>query len=75
VFTSQLSPEVYTNEKPQISLEERNPANSATAARSRQMNFKEADDIDDDELNEILWAAVKGPNAPPPLPVRSRFSR
>jgi DNA-binding beta-propeller fold protein YncE len=75
VFTNQPSPEVYTNEKPRISLEERNPANSATAARSRQMNFKEADDIDDDELNDILWAAVKGPNAPSPLPVRSRFSR
>ena len=33
------------------------------------------DDIDDDELNDVLWAAIKGPNAPPPLPVRSRFSR
>ncbi len=39
------------------------------------MNFKDADDIDEDELNAILWAAIKGPNAPMPVPVRSRFSR
>ena len=38
------------------------------------MDFKEADDIDDDELNAILWAAIKGPNVPVPAPVRSRFS-
>jgi hypothetical protein len=65
----------YTLQKPQISLTERNPAKSATAARSSRMDFKEADDIDDNELNEILWAAIKGPNAAVPAPVRSRFSR
>jgi hypothetical protein len=37
------------------------------------MDFKEADRIDDDELNDILWAAIKGTDAPPP--VRSYFSR
>jgi YVTN family beta-propeller protein len=65
----------YALEKPQAPLTDRNPAKSATAARSSRMNFKEADDIDDDELNGILWAAIKGPNAPVPAPVRSRFSR
>jgi hypothetical protein len=39
------------------------------------MDFKDADDIDDDELNEILWAAIKGPGSPAPAPVRSRFAR
>jgi hypothetical protein len=39
------------------------------------MNFKEADDIDDDELNAILWTAIKGPGVPLPAPVTSRFSR
>jgi YVTN family beta-propeller protein len=65
----------YALEKPQAPLTDRNPAKSATAARSSRMNFKEADDIDDDELNGILWAAIKGSNVPVPAPVRSRFSR
>jgi hypothetical protein len=37
------------------------------------MDFKDADRIDDDELNDILWAAIKGTGAP--APVRSYFSR
>jgi DNA-binding beta-propeller fold protein YncE len=75
VFASAASPGTYTLEKPRISLTDRNPAKSPTAARSNRMNFKEADDIDDDELNAILWAAIKGPGVPMPAPVRSRFAR
>jgi hypothetical protein len=56
-------------------LDARNPANTASAARSAKMRFEEADEIDDDELNEILWAAIKGPGVPMPSPVASRFSR
>jgi hypothetical protein len=37
------------------------------------MNFEEADAIDDDELNDILWVAIRR-SAPPP-PVRSYFAR
>jgi len=62
----------YQAEKPRISLTDRNPAHSATAARSAKMDFDEADDIDDDELNDILWIAIKGTEPPPP--VRSYFS-
>ena len=75
VFNNAASPGAYTLEKPQTPLDARNPAKSATAARSKRMDFKDADDIDDDELNEILWAAIKGPGSPPPAPVRSRFAR
>jgi YVTN family beta-propeller protein len=75
VFAAAPTPAVYTLEKPQISLTDRNPAKSPTAARSNRMNFKDADDIDDDELNAILWAAIKGPDVPMPAPVRSRFAR
>jgi hypothetical protein len=64
---------VYQAEKPRISLTDRNPAKSSTAARSLRMDFSQADRIDDDELNDILWLAIKG-DAPPP-PVRSYFSR
>ncbi len=75
VFGDALTPGTYALEKPRISLTERNPAKSPTAARSKHMNFKDADDIDDDELNAILWAAIKGPDVPMPAPVRSRFAR
>ena len=34
------------------------------------MDFSDVDLIDDFELNEILWRAVKGPDAPLPPAVR-----
>ena len=63
----------YSAEKPRVSLDDRNPAESATAARSARMDFSHEDRIDDDELNAILWRAIKG-NEPPP-PVHSFFAR
>ena len=63
----------YQAVPPRISLTERNPARSATAARSMRLDFREADHIDDDELNAILWLAIK--HTEPPPPVRSYFSR
>ena len=32
---------------------------SATAARSARMDFSEADLADDDELNDVLWRAIR----------------
>jgi hypothetical protein len=75
VFNTAPSAGAYTLEKPRTSLDQKNPAKSPTAARSMKMNFKDADDVDEDELNRILWAAIKGPDAPMPVPVRSRFGR
>jgi hypothetical protein len=72
-FGSTANTAAYAAENPRISLTERNPAGSATAARSRRMDFDDADRIDDDELNDILYLAIKGTPAPPP--VRSYFSR
>ena len=68
--TANSSP--YTAESPRISLTQRNPGNAPAAARSQRMDFRDADRIDDDELNDILWAAIRGTPAPPP--VRSYFS-
>ncbi len=59
-------------EQPRISLTDKNAAGTRTAARSAKMDFDEADEIDDDELNDILWIAIKGTQPPPP--VRSYFS-
>ncbi|HTJ27139.1 MAG TPA: bifunctional YncE family protein/alkaline phosphatase family protein [Candidatus Limnocylindria bacterium] len=36
------------------------------AADSAKMDFADADDVDDGSLNDILWHAVKGPQATPP---------
>jgi hypothetical protein len=74
VFSNAASPQPYSLEKPQTPLDARNPANTATAARSARMDFDDADEIDDNELNAILWAAIKGPNLPAPPPVVSRFA-
>jgi hypothetical protein len=63
----------YAAEKARIPLDKRNPAQSATAARSAQLDLSEADRIDDEELNDILWRALRADE--PPAPVRSYFSR
>lgn len=73
-FSSKADTTPYVAVKPAQSLEERNPAaNSAAAAASARMDFSEADRIDDDELNKVLWRALKG--SEPPAPRRSRFGR
>lgn len=72
-FGPQPSPAPYQAEKPRVSLEERNPANSSTAARSARLDFTQEDLNDDDELNDILWRAIRGTE--PPAPVRSFFGR
>jgi hypothetical protein len=72
-FAMTPNPAPYAAEKPRMSLTERNPQNSPTAARSLKLDFSDADRADDDELNAILWLAIK--KTDPPSPVRSYFSR
>jgi YVTN family beta-propeller protein len=69
--TSDLTP--YRSEPPRVSLTDKNPLSSPTAQRSLKLDFSRSDLNDDEELNEILWLAIKGTQPPPP--VRSRFSR
>jgi DNA-binding beta-propeller fold protein YncE len=57
----------YEKAEARVPLDERNPETSPTAARSQRMEWDEADQIDDNELNEILWLAVRGGNPPPPV--------
>ena len=56
-----------------VSLTERNPARAAAAANTREMHFEEADQNDDTEMNDDLWAAVKGSKHARPVPTRSLF--
>jgi DNA-binding beta-propeller fold protein YncE len=60
----------YEHEPARIDLDEKNGAGAYGADRSAAMDFSEYDRIDDFELNEILWRAVMGPEAPVPAPVR-----
>jgi len=64
----------YTAEKPRVALGERNPAVSNTASRSMKLDFSEEDRADENELNDILWIALRGGPAPP-APTRSYFAR
>ena len=73
VFQKEPVLTAYTNEKPRIALDERNPAESPTSARSDRMDFHDADLNDDDELNDILWRAIRKTDPPPPM--RSYFGR
>lgn len=63
----------YTFVQPKQDLDERNPPAAPLAARSRGFDFEEADRIDDDGMNEVLWLALKG--TPLPAPARSYWGR
>jgi len=73
-FQATPDPAPYTAEKPRVALDERNSAASPAADRSARLDFSEEDRIDDNELNDILWLAVRGTPAPP-VPTRSYFAR
>ncbi len=53
-----------------VDLSAKNPPNAYGAQASLRMNFDEVDEAPEDELNEILWKSIKGPNSPMPPPVR-----
>jgi hypothetical protein len=58
-----------------IDLNTKNDTLAYGAERSNKMDFSEYDRIDDFELNEILWRAVKGRDAPIPPPVRRAIAQ
>lgn len=69
-FTDKPDTTAYTHEPARIDLNAKNTTLAYGADRSSKMDFSEYDKIDDFELNEILWHAVKGENAPMPPAVR-----
>jgi hypothetical protein len=69
-FTQSPDLTPYTHEPARIDLNAVNSALAYGADRSSRMDFSEFDKIDDFELNEILWRAVKGVDAPLPPAVR-----
>jgi hypothetical protein len=69
-FTGKADTSPFTHEAARIDLDARNTATAYGAERSACMDFAEYDKVDDFELNEILWRAVKGRDAPLPPAVR-----
>ena len=69
-FTNKPDLTPYKCEAAQIDLDTQNTAVAYGADRSMKMDFSEYDRIDDFELNEILWRAVMGKDAPLPPAVR-----
>jgi DNA-binding beta-propeller fold protein YncE len=72
-FSRQADTRSYNLIPPKHSLTERNDQNTPGAQESRRMDFSKPDLVDDDELNAVLWRAIK--HADPPPPTRSAFSK
>jgi DNA-binding beta-propeller fold protein YncE len=70
-FSDRPDPAPYVVEKPHIALDQRNSAATPAAQRAENLRLDEADENDDDEMNDMLWRAIRK-DAPPP-PVRSIF--
>jgi len=70
-FTQSPDARPYSVISPKISLTDRNPAMGAGASASARMDFHDADLADDDDLNNVVWRAIK--HTDPPVPTRSAF--
>ena len=70
-FSQSADTRPYSVISPKISLTDRNPTNGSGAAASARMDFSDADKADDDDLNNVLWRAIK--HTDPPVPTRSAF--
>ncbi len=69
-FTESPDLRPFSHEEARIDLTATNTKLAYGADRSSQMDFSDVDLADDFELNEILWRAVKGADAPLPPAVR-----
>jgi DNA-binding beta-propeller fold protein YncE len=57
----------YVLEPARVSLTERNGEQHKLAARSEKLDFTEADRIEDEEMNDILYLGIQGRKAPAAL--------
>jgi YVTN family beta-propeller protein len=73
-FTDKADLTPYTLASPEIDLNAVNSSTAYGAMRSMDMDFSEYDQIDDFELNEILWKSIMGEDAPIPPAVRQAIA-
>ena len=69
-FTAEPDLSVVAALPAEVDLEAKNPKGGKGADESSKLDFSDYDRADPDELNEILWEALK-PGKPMPAPVRS----
>ncbi len=74
-FTAKPDFSKYSVVSSNIDLNETNKNKSISAIKSEQLDFTEADKINDHLFNEILWKGIKGETAQLPAPRRSAFVR
>jgi len=58
-----------------VDLEMRNVRNGASARTSARFDLTRADAVDEQAFNRVLWATVRGEDAPMPAPVHAAFVR
>jgi hypothetical protein len=73
-FTDRADLTPYQAVPAQIALDSVNAKTAYGAARSSRMDFSDYDRADASELNEILWRAIKGTDAPLPPAVRQALA-
>ena len=64
----------YTVRRPQVRLDEMNPAGAPGAKESATWDFSQPDAAPEQALNRVIWQSVKGPDSEPPAPVWSAQS-
>jgi YVTN family beta-propeller protein len=74
-FSEQADFTPYEALHPEVSLEEKNPAEGEPAKQSSQLDFSRPDAVDDDTLNRILWVMLKGVETPYPRDANKPFYR
>jgi YVTN family beta-propeller protein len=74
-FTDTADLRPYSALDSRVALDARNDSVAYGAERSKAMDFSDFDRIDDFALNEILWHAVKGKDAPMPPAVRRAIAQ
>ena len=74
-FQDKVLPSTFTAITPNINLAEKNVVANYWQQKSELMDFSKEDAAPDDELNKILWVAMKGENSIMPSPKRAAFIR
>jgi YVTN family beta-propeller protein len=69
LFTKEPVSTPFNNLEPKTDLMAKNAKTAPGAQASAKMDFDDYDEAPEDELNRILWAAVKGEDVPYPTPI------
>ena len=74
-FAKEATVTPYAVRQPKVDLLARNTLRSPGAQSSAKMDFDDVDEAPEDELNRILWVAMKGSNEAYPTPIHRAIFR